>query len=69
MGKSDESVFVTKLVERLAYAFQVSVNHPIGVKIVEATCDAKELSIGDKDRAMPHRKAGELTRFMRSGCT
>ena len=52
-------------VECFAYPFQVSVDHPIRVEIVEATCDAKQLNIDDEDRSTHGRTAGKLTRPMR----
>jgi len=56
-------VMVAGMVGHSAYGFQVSMNHLIGVEIVEAMRDTKQLSIGDEDRSMPRWKAGELTRF------
>lgn len=52
---------VTKTIERFAYAFQVSVKHPTGVKVVEATRDTKQLKIDDEDRPINHHEAGKRT--------
>jgi hypothetical protein len=50
----------------VAYASQVCVDHLVRMKMVKATRDAKQLSLGYENRPPDHWKAEELTRRMRS---
>ena len=54
------------MVECIAYTFQVTVNHLIGMEIVEAPRDAEQLTVGCEHRSTHHRKVGELTSLIRS---
>ena len=57
---------VMKIIRPFAHAFQVSVDHLIGMKMLKATHNANQLSVGNENHSADHRRAGKLTRRMRS---
>lgn len=51
---------------RRVHPLQISMDQTIGVEVVEATRDAKQLNIGDEDQPRYYNETDKLTRLMRS---